>query len=65
MDDNTPVIPPRWRDWLYPIALAALALLGGYGVIEGEKVALWAALIAAVLGLGTATAYRPSRTLKE
>lgn len=59
------VIPPRWRNYLYPIALAALALLGSYGIIEGEQIAAWAALAAGVLGMGTATAYRPSRTLAD
>ena len=59
------VIPPRWRDYLYPIALTVVALLGSYGVIEGEQVAVWGALAAAVLGVGTATAYRPSRTLPD
>ena len=55
------VIPPHIRDWLYPIVLAVLALLGGYGLVADQMVSLWAALIAAIFGLGTATAYRPGR----
>lgn len=64
-DSPRPVVPPRWRDYLYPIGLAVVGLLGGYGVIEDEQVPMWAALIMALLGLGTATAYRPSRTLPD
>jgi hypothetical protein len=60
MNKNS-VIPAHIRDWLYPIALAVLALLGGYGLIADQMVSLWAALIAAIFGLGTATAYRPGR----
>ena len=55
------VIPPHIRDWLYPIVLAVLALLGGYGLVADQMVSLWAALVAAIFGLGTATAYRPGR----
>lgn len=58
-----PLIPPHIRNWLYPIATAAVALLGGYGIIEQQHEALWIALAAAVLGTGTATVYRPSKTL--
>lgn len=58
-----PLIPPRWRDFLYPVTLAVIALLGGYGIVEEEMTPLWIALVAALLGTGTATAYRPSKTL--
>lgn len=55
------VIPPHVRDWLYPVSLAVLALLGGYGLVSETMLASWAALIAAIFGLGTATAYRPTK----
>lgn len=58
-----PRIPPGVRDRLYPTALAVVALLGGYGLISEQQAPLWAALAFALLGTGTATAYRPSRTL--
>lgn len=58
-----PVIPARVRDYAYPIALAVLALAGGYGLISEHVIALWGALAVAVLGLGTATAYRPARSI--
>lgn len=64
-DSTTPVVPARVRDYLYPIAFAALVLLGGYGIIGEEQVPLWIALAGAALGTGTATAYRPSRTLTD
>lgn len=58
-------IPPAVRDWLYPVALAVIALLGGYGLVAEQMIPLWIALAAALLGTGTATAYRPSRTLDK
>ncbi|MFS3128662.1 hypothetical protein ACLM5J_09680 [Nocardioides sp. Bht2] len=58
-------IPPAVRDRLYPIALAVVALLGGYGLISESMIPLWIALASAVVGVGTATAYRPSKTLPD
>ena len=52
----TSIIPPSYRDRLYPVTLAALAILGGYGIIADEMIPLWGALAAALFGLGTATA---------
>ena len=60
---NTPVIPERLRDYLYPIVSAAAILLGAYGVIEDNMIPLWIALGASILGNVTSSAYRPSRTL--
>lgn len=60
-----PVIPARWRDYLYPIATAAALLLGGYGVIADEQIPLWIGLAGALLGTSTATAYRPSRSIPD
>lgn len=65
MATTKPVIPPRWRDYLYPIATAAAALLGGYGVLADEQIPLWIALAGALLGNVTSTAYRPSRTIPD
>ncbi|MBM9432326.1 phage holin [Flaviflexus equikiangi] len=56
------VIPAHVRDWLYPVLLAAIALLGGYGFIAEDTLPLWVALAGALLGVGTATAYRPGRS---
>ena len=55
-------IPPHVRDWLYPVAVAVIALLGGYGLVTEEMLPLWVALAAALLGTGTATVYRPGRS---
>lgn len=66
MPDHTtprPVVPPRWRDYLYPVTTAAVLLAGGYGLVTDELAPLWIGLAAALLGTGTATAYRPARTL--
>ena len=63
VDEDRPVVPPRWRDYLYPIATAAIPLAAVYGLISQETVPLYIALAAAFLGTATATAYRPSRTL--
>lgn len=56
------LIPASVRDWLYPISLAVIALLGSYGVIESSQTALWGSLAASLLGVGTATVYRPSKS---
>lgn len=61
MEDNKSLIPPHVRNRLYPVVLAAIALLGGYGLVADEMIPLWVALAGSLLGVGTATAYRPSR----
>ena len=58
---NNAIIPAHVRDWLYPVVVAVVALAGGYGLIADEMIPLWIALAAAILGTGTATAYRPGR----
>lgn len=58
-------IPRAVRNRLYPISLALIALAGGYGLLAEQMIPLWIALAAALLGTGTATAYRPSRTLDK
>lgn len=58
---HTSLIPPHVRDWLYPVVLAVVALAGGYGLVADEMIPLWVALVSALLGAGTATAYRPGR----
>lgn len=59
---HNPLVPASVRDWLYPISLAVIALLGSYGVVESNQIALWGSLAASILGVGTATAYRPSKS---
>lgn len=53
------LIPTKVRRWLYPVAVAVIALAAGYGLISDEVAPLWLALAAALLSAGTATAYRP------
>lgn len=65
MSDTKPVVPPRVRDYTYPIVLAALPLLSAWGIITDSDIPLYAALGAAVLGVGTATVYRPSTTIPD
>lgn len=60
-----PVVPERARDYLYPIVLAAIPLLTAWGKVSESEGPLWAALAAAVLGVGTATTYRPSKTINR
>lgn len=59
------VIPPKVRDYGYPIVTAAVPLLAAYGAISEQHVPLWIALGAALLGTATATVYRPSRTVPD
>lgn len=63
MTSEKPVIPARWRNYLYPVAAAILVVLQVYGYLTQEQVAAWLGVVAALCGLGVATAYRPSRTL--
>ena len=48
------IVSEKFRKWLYPVAIAVIALLVTYGVLTETDAAVWAALVAAVLGLGTA-----------
>lgn len=52
-------LTPAVRRWAYGIATAAVPLLVIYGVIESETAPLWVALVASVLGTGTALAHVP------
>lgn len=52
-------LTPAVRRWAYGIATAAVPLLVVYGVIESETAPLWVALVASVLGTGTALAHVP------
>lgn len=58
---RTAVVPPAVRSWLYGIATAGAPLLAAYGLVSEEVLPLWLALATAVIGTGTATAYRPTR----
>lgn len=42
------------RAYLYRIALAVLGALAAYGVIGGDEVPVWAEIIGAVAGIGSA-----------
>lgn len=39
------------RKAIYAVAIAAIALVAGYGIIDPEKIPLWMGLIAALLGV--------------
>lgn len=45
---------PTRRKYVYRITTAALALLGVYGIVDGQQIAAWAVLAAAVTGLADA-----------
>ena len=45
------LLTPPVRQWLYGIATAVLVVLGVYGVIDGQQMAAWAGLAAAITGL--------------
>jgi hypothetical protein len=65
MTTTKPLIPARVRDYAYPIALAVVVLLGGYGLISDSVLPAWIALVSAIVGTGTATVYRPAKTLPK
>ena len=39
------------RKAIYGVAIAAIALVAGYGLIDPEKIPLWIGLVAALLGV--------------
>ena len=41
------------RAWLYRVALAVMAILTIYGIVDSTTAPAWLAVIFAVLGLGT------------
>lgn len=63
--DVHPVFPwltaPR-RAWLYRVATATSLAAGGYGVVDSNKAALIVGVVAAFLGVGTATVHTPTAT---
>lgn len=46
------VFTPQVRQYLLAVFLPIILLLGGYGVIDGSKIALWTAVVMAVFGQG-------------
>lgn len=48
------ITSPDVRRWIYGIATAALAVLGVYGIVSGEQIAVWSLLASAITGLATA-----------
>lgn len=54
---------PQGRQWLYGIAVVALALLGAYKIVDPAHAPLWLDLIANVLGLGVPAAATGTATL--
>ena len=51
LDKLEALATPARRRWLYRIAWATLAVLGVYGVITLEQLAVWLLAAAAVLGV--------------
>lgn len=46
-----PLLLPEVRRWLYGIGAAIVLLLVGYGVLDGQRAALWGSLLAALLSV--------------
>lgn len=74
-NERTPTLVERWAELspvrlaLYPVVVVVVALLVGYGILDGARAPLWLAVAAAVLGVaGTEgarrVAYSPS-TVRE
>lgn len=53
-------LTPQVRRWAYGVILAAITLLGAYGVIGQTTAPLWAALAASILSTTTALAHVPT-----
>lgn len=43
---------PTKRAWLYRIAIAVIALVAVYGLLDSEQVAAWMSVLAAAFGIG-------------
>lgn len=54
MDRLEQLLTPHRRRWLYRISWATLALLGIYGLLDGQQIAAWALLASAILGVADA-----------
>lgn len=54
---------PARRRWAYRVGIAALALLGVYGYVDGERIAVWSVLVAALLGMADANVPATVETL--
>lgn len=54
-------IPAKVRTYIYSLVQPVSALLSAYGIVNDATAALWVGLAGAVLGAGTAIAYRPTR----
>ncbi len=52
----------RVRAWLYDILIAAGPILGAYGLVSQNEIALWVALGAAVLGIPAGITARANLT---
>lgn len=50
---------PRVRSWLYLVLTAVIPLLIAYGIVDDHTAPLWVALVAAILGQGTAWLHTP------
>jgi hypothetical protein len=44
-------IPLRWRAYMYRVAVAAIPVLTGYGVVSESQAALWLGLLGTVLAV--------------
>lgn len=61
-------LTPARRRWLYTITGAALALAGIYGLVDGQQIAGWMGLAAAVFGVAavhTPAPELPRRALED
>lgn len=55
---------PKFRTYLYGVAVAIFAVLVMYDIVNADQAPTWLQLIESLLGLGatgTALAYRPTR----
>lgn len=56
-EETFELLPRPVRAWLYRVTTAVTPLLIAYGVVDGNRAALWMAAVSAALGTGTAAAY--------
>lgn len=49
----------KTRQWLYRIGIAGLGVLSVYGIVNGEEIAAWSFVAAALLGMADVNASDP------
>lgn len=59
------LLTPKARKWAYGVTGAGLAVAGVYGLLDGQQIAAWMGLSAALFGLAIANTPSSSDTTAD